>query len=189
MNSFPSSLSKLLPFAIEKISSINNETTCVVRAPFIEQVVFFLRNHTNAQYRVLIDICGVDHIKKKSRFEIVYHFLSIQYNSRIRLKVKIDEKTSVPSITSVFESANWWEREVWDMYGVLFANHPDLRRLLTDYGFDGHPLRKDFPLTGYVEVRYDHEKKRVVQEPVELSQEFRNFEYSSPWEYLIRRQK
>jgi NADH/F420H2 dehydrogenase subunit C len=186
MKSFALSLSKLLPSSLEEIIITKQEVTCIVKADCVVRVIDFLKNHVNAQYRVLIDVCGVDRPDQSARFEVVYHFLSIQYNSRIRIKVAIDEKSSIESITSVFESANWWEREVWDMYGIFFSNHPDLRRILTDYGFDGHPLRKDFPLTGYLEVRYDHEKKRVVHEPVELSQEFRNFEYTSPWEALVK---
>ncbi|WP_420885807.1 NADH-quinone oxidoreductase subunit C [Candidatus Endolissoclinum faulkneri] len=146
------------------------------------KVLIFLRDDTQCHFKALIDICGVDYPERRNRFDIVYNLLSTSYNTRIRLKTSTDDNTSVPSATSVFRSANWWEREVWDMYGIFFSDHPDLRRILTDYGFDGHPMRKDFPLTGHVEVRYDDEQKRVVYEPVSLVQEFRNFDFLSPWE-------
>jgi NADH-quinone oxidoreductase subunit C len=145
-------------------------------------VLTFLRNDVQCQFAQLIDISGVDHPSRARRFDVVYHLLSPRQNQRIRVKVATDEDTPVPSAVDVFPSAGWYEREVYDLYGVLFTGHPDLRRILTDYGFDGHPLRKDFPLTGYVEVRYDDELKRVVYEPVELKQEFRNFDFLSPWE-------
>ena len=131
---------------------------------------------------MLIDICGVDYPARKERFDVVYHLLSPRLNQRIRVKLTTDEVTPVPSVVGVFPAANWFEREAYDMYGILFSGHPDLRRILTDYGFQGHPMRKDFPLTGYVEVRYDEEQKRVVYEPVELTQEFRSFDFESPWE-------
>jgi len=130
----------------------------------------------------LIDLCGVDYPEREQRFEVVYHLLSVKYNRRLRLKVYTDENSPVPSATAVYSAANWWEREAWDLFGIHFEGHPDLRRLLTDYGFEGHPLRKDFPLTGYVEVRYDDERKRVVYEDVQLPQAYRNFDFLSPWE-------
>ncbi|RYE07951.1 MAG: NADH-quinone oxidoreductase subunit C [Hyphomicrobiales bacterium] len=130
----------------------------------------------------IIDVCGVDFPERDERFEVVYHLLSPTLNQRIRLKVRTDDEALVPSITPLFPGAQWFEREAYDLYGIQFVNHPDLRRILTDYGFDGHPLRKDFPTTGYVEVRYDEERKRVVYEPVKLAQEFRQFDYLSPWE-------
>jgi NADH-quinone oxidoreductase subunit C len=133
-------------------------------------------------FTCLIDICGVDYPGRDLRFDVVYHLLSPQLNHRIRLKVRTDDQTPVPSAIGVFPAANWFEREAFDLYGILFSGHPDLRRLLTDYGFQGYPLRKDFPLTGYVEVRYSEEQKRVVYEPVKLPQEFRNFDFLSPWE-------
>ena len=133
-------------------------------------------------FRQLIDITAVDYPDRELRFEVVYHLLSLHQNQRIRIKVRTDAATPVPSLTPVFRSANWFEREAYDMYGVMFSDHPDLRRLLTDYGFEGHPLRKDFPLTGYVEMRYDDEQKRVVYESVNLRQDFRNFDFLSPWE-------
>merc|ERR1719443_2643186 len=129
-----------------------------------------------------MDICGVDYPSRDKRFEVVYNLLSIKTNSRIRVKTLVDEKTAVPSVCSVFSAANWWERETWDLYGVYFDGHPDLRRILTDYGFQGHPQRKDFPLTGYYEVRYDDDLSRVVQEPLELAQEYRKFDLKNPWE-------
>jgi len=153
-----------------------------VRADHIVEVMTFLRDDSNCQFAMLIDICGVDYPDRPHRFEVVYHLLSLRLNQRIRVKLSTDENTPVPSITGVFSCANWFEREVWDLYGVLFSDHPDLRRLLTDYGFEGHPMRKDFPLSGHVEVRYDSEQKRVVYQPVTLTQEFRRFEFMSPWE-------
>ncbi len=141
-----------------------------------------LRDDPACDFKQLLDVCGVDFPHRPNRFEIVYNLLSITGNRRVRVKVETDENTAVPSVVSVFPTAGWFEREVWDMYGVFFADNPDLRRILTDYGFEGHPLRKDFPLTGYVEVRYDVERKRVVYEPVRLTQDFRNFDFLSPWE-------
>jgi NADH dehydrogenase (ubiquinone) Fe-S protein 3 len=148
-----------------------------------------LKYHTNTRFQVLIDICGVDYPSRKQRFEVVYNLLSIQYNSRIRVQTSVDEITPICSAVNIFPSAGWWEREVWDMFGVYFSNHPDLRRILTDYGFEGHPLRKDFPLSGYVEVRYDDSEKRVVSEPIEMTQEFRYFDFASPWEQSSRSDK
>lgn len=142
----------------------------------------FLRDDAQTQFVSLIDICGVDYPGRKARFEVVYHLLSPRQNMRIRIKLSTDSQTPVPSAVSVFPGADWFEREAYDMYGILFTGHPDLRRLLTDYGFEGHPLRKDFPLTGFTEVRYDDAAKRVVHEPVHLRQEFRNFDFLSPWE-------
>ncbi len=142
----------------------------------------FLRDDTNCQFKCLMDICGVDYPEREERFEIVYNLLSLTNNNRIRVKVQTGDETPVPSVTGVFSAANWWEREALDLYGIYFSGHPDLRRILSDYGFEGHPLRKDFPLTGYVEMRYDDDKKRVVYEPVKLTQEFRNFDFLSPWE-------
>ncbi len=148
----------------------------------IPQVLLFLRDDVRCQFKVLTDICGVDYPEHPQRFSVVYNLLSVKYNNRIRVKVSAGEEDLVPTATAIFSAANWYEREVWDMYGVYFSGHPDLRRILTDYGFDGHPQRKDFPLTGYVELRYDDTKKRVVYEPVKLTQEFRTFDFISPWE-------
>ena len=142
----------------------------------------FLRDDDCCQFKILVDISGVDYPSRAQRFEVVYQLLSVHLNQRIRIKVNTDEQTAVPTWVGVYPAAGWFEREVWDMYGVYFADHPDLRRILTDYGFDGHPQRKDFPLTGHVEMRYDEEQKRVVYEPVKLTQAFRSFDYLSPWE-------
>jgi NADH-quinone oxidoreductase subunit C len=158
------------------------ELTLVVGAPAIVDAIRFLRDDASCKFVNLTDICGVDYPAREKRFDVVYHLMSPVQNQRIRVKVATDEDTPVPSLIAVFPSAEWFEREAYDMYGILFSGHPDLRRILTDYGFDGHPLRKDFPVTGYVEVRYDDEKKRVVYEPVRLNQEFRNFDFLSPWE-------
>ena len=148
----------------------------------IVKVMSFLRDESQCQFKMLVDLCGVDYPERPERFEIVYNLLSLKHNQRIRVKVTTDEDTPVPSVASVFSTAGWFEREAWDLYGIFFSDHPDLRRILTDYGFQGHPMRKDFPLTGYVEVRYDEEQKRVVYEPVKLVQEFRRFDFESPWE-------
>ena len=158
------------------------ELTLVVAREKIADVLTTLRQDSQCLFEVLIDICGVDYPEREQRFEVVYHLLSARRNQRIRVKCETDEDTPVPSVIDVFPAANWFEREAYDMYGILFSGHPDLRRILTDYGFQGHPLRKDFPLTGYVEVRYDDEQKRVVYEPVKLTQEFRSFDFMSPWE-------
>jgi NADH-quinone oxidoreductase subunit C len=158
------------------------ELTVTVDGSDIVDVLNFLRRDAQCQFVSIIDISGVDYPSREKRFDVVYHLLSPRQNSRIRVKLATDEDTPVPSVTSVFPGADWFEREAYDLYGILFSGHPDLRRLLTDYGFEGHPLRKDFPLTGFVEVRYDDEAKRVVYEPVELKQEFRNFDFMSPWE-------
>lgn len=141
-----------------------------------------LRDDPKLDFVSIIDVCGVDYPARERRFDVVYHFLSPTQNARVRVTVETDERTAVPSITELFPGAEWFEREAYDLYGILFSGHPDLRRLLTDYGFDGHPLRKDFPLTGFVEVRYDDEQKRVLYEPVRLNQEFRDFDFLSPWE-------
>lgn len=160
----------------------SGELVVGARLESIDQVLKFLRDDINCQFKLLMDVCGVDYPEREQRFEIVYNLLSLTHNLRIRIKVTCDEDTPVPTATGVFSSAAWWEREVWDLFGVMFSGHPDLRRILTDYGFEGHPLRKDFPLTGYVEIRYDDEKKRVVYEPVKLTQEYRSFDFLSPWE-------
>lgn len=158
------------------------ELTVSVEPANIVEVATFLRDDQRCQFISIIDISGADYPSRGKRFDVVYHLLSPKQNIRIRLKVQADEETMVPSLTAVYPGADWYERETYDLYGVLFTGHPDLRRILTDYGFEGHPLRKDFPLTGFVEVRYDDEAKRVIYEPVELKQEFRNFDFLSPWE-------
>jgi NADH-quinone oxidoreductase subunit C len=146
----------------------------------------FLRDDKRCLFKLLVDICGVDFPEREQRFEVVYNLLSLHHNFRIRVKVAADESTPVPSVAAIYKTAGWFEREAWDLYGIFFSDHDDLRRLLTDYGFEGHPLRKDFPLTGYVEVRYDEEQKRVVYETVKLTQEFRTFDFLSPWEGMLQ---
>ena len=158
------------------------ELTLTASAAHIERLVEFLRDDPACRFTSLVDITAVDHPERPARFDVVYHFLSMYRNQRIRVKVAVREDEMVPSIVDIHPSANWFEREVFDMFGILFSGHPDLRRLLTDYGFRGHPLRKDFPTTGYVEVRYDEAQKRVVYEPVKLVQEYRQFDFMSPWE-------
>jgi NADH-quinone oxidoreductase subunit C len=160
----------------------HGELTLTVPRERIVDILTFLREDPRCRFEVLIDVCGVDWPARASRFDVVYHLLSPRLNQRIRVKLETDETSPVPSSVEVYSAANWFEREAYDMYGILFSGHPDLRRILTDYGFQGHPMRKDFPLTGYVEVRYDDELKRVVYEPVELTQEFRTFDFESPWE-------
>jgi NADH-quinone oxidoreductase subunit C len=158
------------------------ELTLMIGSDALPRVVELLRDDPECEFRLLLDICGVDWPRREKRFDVVYHFLSLSKNQRIRLKVQADEQTPVPSIAHIHSGANWFERETYDMYGVVFSDHPDLRRILTDYGFEGFPLRKDFPLTGFVELRYDDDQKRVVYQPVQLVQEFREFDFASPWE-------
>ncbi|MBN9257143.1 MULTISPECIES: NADH-quinone oxidoreductase subunit C [unclassified Mesorhizobium] len=183
------SLSELSTYLGEKLAGLigepvlaYGELTVPVEPANLVGVVTFLRDDPRCQFVSIIDVCGADYPSRARRFDVVYHLLSPKQNVRIRVKVQADEETLVPSITGVYPGADWYERETYDLYGVLFTGHPDLRRILTDYGFEGHPLRKDFPLTGFVEVRYDDEAKRVIYEPVELKQEFRNFDFLSPWE-------
>jgi NADH-quinone oxidoreductase subunit C len=171
-----------LPQQVGSVDTSRDELVIVVRRESIARVLTFLRDDVNCQFKQLMDICGVDYPGRPERFEVVYNLLSLTHNRRIRVKVWTDEQSAVPTVTGVFNSAGWWERETYDLYGIWFREHPDLRRILTDYGFEGHPLRKDFPLTGYVEVRYDDELKRIVYEPVKLTQDFRNFDFLSPWE-------
>jgi NADH-quinone oxidoreductase subunit C len=168
------------------LASIVEHDQLIVTVPSerIVPVMTVLRDDRRFQFEQLIDVCGVDYPDRPQRFEVVYTLLSVSLNLRLRVKVATDEDTPVPSVVSVWPSANWFERETWDLYGVFFADHPDLRRILTDYGFDGHPLRKDFPLTGYVELRYDPDQRRVVYEPVKLTQDFRTFDFASPWEAI-----
>ena len=168
--------------AITDTAIAYGELTLVAKGDRIVEVATFLRDDPRCLFKCFIDIAGADYPGRERRFDVVYHFLSPYLNHRIRLKVEADETTAVPSLVGVFPAANWFEREVYDLYGVLFSGHPDLRRILTDYGFEGHPLRKDFPMTGFVEVRYDEAQGRVVYQPVSLSQEFRNFDFLSPWE-------
>ncbi|NBX04011.1 MAG: NADH-quinone oxidoreductase subunit C [Alphaproteobacteria bacterium] len=161
---------------------IGGETILHTTPAALLALMLVLRDDPAYKFKQLIDVCGVDYPAREKRFDVVYQLLSLHNNSRVRVKVQTDEATAVPSVNAVFSSAGWFEREVWDMYGVTFDAHPDLRRILTDYGFEGHPQRKDFPLTGYVELRYDAEQQRVVYEPVKLNQAYRSFDFISPWE-------
>jgi NADH-quinone oxidoreductase subunit C len=167
---------------VESFEFAQDELVLKAKRDEIVNVLTHLRDDGACRFTQLVDVTAADYPSRPERFEVVYNMLSISNNTRVRVKLSASEETLVPSATAVFRSANWFEREVWDMYGILFSGHPDLRRILTDYGFEGHPQRKDFPLTGYVELRYDEEQKRVVYEPVKLTQDFRNFDYLSPWE-------
>ncbi len=173
-----------LPQDVTETEIKNGELIVHARRDAICKVLTYLRDDANCHFKLLMDVCGADYPEREERFDVVYNLLSISHNLRVRVKVTTDEETPVPSVTSVFSTANWFERETWDLYGIYFDEHPDLRRIMTDYGFEGHPLRKDFPLTGYVELRYDDEQKRVVYEPVKLTQDFRTFDFLSPWEGL-----
>jgi NADH-quinone oxidoreductase subunit C len=168
--------------AVLKREFAQDELVFTVKREALRRFMTFLLNDANCDFKQLVTICGADYPERDERFEVVYCLLSLKHNHRVRVKVTTSENTPVESVTGIFSCANWYEREVWDLYGVYFDGHPDLRRLLTDYGFEGHPLRKDFPLTGFVEVRYDETQKRVVYEPVKLRQEFRTFDFISPWE-------
>jgi NADH/F420H2 dehydrogenase subunit C len=179
---FLKSVNLSVPSFIES-SKISKSEICIYTTPkHLVQLLTFLKYYTNAQFKQLVEITAVDFPEQEKRFEVVYMLLSVRFNTRLLIKVRVDELTSVPSVVSLFPSAGWAERETWDMFGIFFTGNPDLRRILTDYGFEGFPLRKDFPLSGYVEVRYDGSKKRVVCEPLEMSQEFRLFDFTSPWE-------
>ena len=164
----------------------HDELMLLARPDSVLKVMRFLRDDSQCLFKSLVDVCGADYPEREKRFDVVYNMLSVSHNERIRVKVAVGEGEAVPSVAPLFPTANWFERETWDLYGVFFTNHPDLRRILTDYGFEGHPLRKDFPLTGHVEVRYDDEQQRVVYEPVRLTQEFRSFDFLSPWEGMMR---
>lgn len=178
-NKFIVSLSNIVPIIV--IQTIKDETSLVVSNKHLIISLNILKKHINYQYSLLSCVSGVDMLNTNYRFAVVYDLLSVKFNSRIRVKTFLNESTSIPSAVPVFVNANWWEREVWDMFGIYFKNHPDMRRILTDYGFEGYPLRKDFPLSGYVEVRYDLTKKRISVESLELAQEFRSFSYDTPW--------
>jgi NADH-quinone oxidoreductase subunit C len=175
-------IAQALPGAVIAQNVVRGELVLDVQPSDIMRVVEYLRDDPECDFTLLMDICGVDFPKREKRFDVVYHLLSLKKNQRIRVRLQTDEQTTVPSIASIHPGANWFEREAFDMYGITFADHPDLRRILTDYGFSGYPLRKDFPLTGFVELRYDDELKRVVYQPVQLVQEFRDFDFMSPWE-------
>jgi NADH-quinone oxidoreductase subunit C len=182
LEKFANELSAALPGSIMSHTITQGELTAEVVATDILQVLNWLRDNPACPFEQLIDVCGVDWPSRPRRFDVVYHLLSVSGNARIRVKAAVDENTSVASAVGLFPAASWFERETFDMYGIAFSDHPDMRRILTDYGFSGHPLRKDFPLTGYVEVHYDEELKRVVYRPVKLVQEFRDFDFMSPWE-------
>jgi len=171
-----------LPASVSGYEVARGELTVHARAADIVKVATFLRDDPACQFSCIIDVTAVDRPSREQRFDVVYHFLSPRLNQRVRVKVPADETTPVPSLVGVYRGADWYERETYDLYGVLFTGHPDMRRILTDYGFEGHPLRKDFPLTGFVEVRYDDEEKRVRYDKVKLNQEFRTFDFLSPWE-------
>jgi NADH-quinone oxidoreductase subunit C len=175
-------LKERLDSQIQDVDLAFDELTLFVEPGDIVQVLTLLKEDVQCRFVSFIDICGVDYPTREKRFDVVYHLLSPYQNQRVRIKVATDEDTPVPSVTSVFPGADWFEREAYDLYGILFTGHPELRRILTDYGFEGYPLRKDFPLTGFVEVRYDDELKRVIYEPVDLKQEYRDFDFLSPWE-------
>jgi NADH dehydrogenase (ubiquinone) Fe-S protein 3 len=178
---FGSSLIKKLPSSIITVQVTSGELILIVPHTLIYQVLSFLKLHTTSQYKILADMTAVDYPEKEKRFEVVYNLLSVSFNSRIRVKTYVNEMAALPTVSTLFPCANWLEREIWDMYGIYFTQHNDLRRILTDYGFEGHPLRKDFPLNGYISVRYDDVNKIVVCEPTELSQEFRTFNFQTPW--------
>ena len=165
-----------------EISDDFNQLQISISADQILDVVDFIKNDEACEFRQITDIAGVDFPDRQKRFDVIYHFLSFKHNSRLRIKIIIGEDESIPSITSIFPAANWFEREAFDMYGIQFRDHPDLRRILTDYGFEGYPLRKDFPLSGNVEIRYDEIDKKIIHEPVNLQQDFRSFDIQSPWE-------
>ena len=167
--------------AVRDVRVVHGQLQMVARKEKIREVLRFLRDDAHCQFVALTDICGVDYPEREERFKVVYHLLSPYQNARVRVKVPVAEGEAVPSVIEVFPGAEWYEREVWDMYGIFFTDHPDLRRILTDYGFSGHPLRKDFPVTGFVEVRYDEDLKRVIYEPVNLQQAWREFDFLSPW--------
>ena len=171
-----------LPGAVLSQTIAFGELTLMLDVAKLVETVVFLRDDPTCRFICFIDTTAVDYPEREHRFDVVTHLLSPKYIRRIRLKIETDERSAVPSLVDVFPAANWFEREVWDLFGIYFSGHPDLRRLLTDYGFEGHPLRKDFPMTGYVEVRWDDEQKRVVNEPVVLNQAFRSFDFLSPWE-------
>lgn len=172
---------KVFPKFIKKIQLNNYELQIFIDSKGLLQFLFFLKNHTNSKFESLVEIAASDHPGKKQRFRLVYNLLSTHYNARIQVVTFVKELSILDSVTSVYNGASWQEREAWDMFGIVFQNHPDLRRILTDYGFKGHPLRKDFPLTGFIELFYDDSKKRILYVPVSLAQEYRNFTFNNPW--------
>lgn len=175
-------IKKILP--IYKVQLYKNELVFLINYSNLKKILLFLKNNSFCQYKILTVISAVDYIKKLKRFEIVYELLSIRYNNRIRIKINVDELIKLHSVEKLFLSSNWFEREIFDMFGIYFYNHTNLKRILNDYGFEGFPLRKDFPLTGYIEIKYDEKKKKIVSESLELSQEFRTFDFLTPWEQV-----
>ena len=184
MHALVEHLRQEVPALLEHTSLRRGEITLTTAPATLVPLLHYLRDHTGTRMRVLVDLTAVDYPEREQRFQVVYHLLSVDYATRVRVTTALGESETLPSVTGLYSSAGWWEREVWDMFGIFFTGHPDLRRILTDYGFQGHPLRKDYPLTGYSEVRYCDGEKRVVTEPVELAQEFRYFSHQSPWERL-----
>ncbi len=182
LTEFGTIISGALPAEITNVEIVRDQLVLWTRVESVVPVLTFLRDDPACLFKMLVDLTAVDYPERPERFEVVYNLLSLRHNRRVRLKIAVEDGSSVPSIAGILGAASWYEREVWDMFGIPFSGHPDMRRILTDYGFEGHPLRKDFPLTGYVEVRYDDEQKRVVYEPVKLAQEFRSFDFVSPWE-------
>ncbi|AIL65945.1 NADH-quinone oxidoreductase subunit C 1 [Rickettsiales bacterium Ac37b] len=183
LENYLKSLITWLPKDAFTSGEVNNDFIMLnIEKEYIKEVLLMLRDNPEGKFKILLDVCGIDYPAREKRFEVIYNLLSVHYNIRIVIKVMLEDRESIESVTDLFSVANWFEREVWDMYGIRFEKHPDLRRILTDYGFEGHPLRKDFPLTGYVELRYDLEQKKVVYEPVKLMQEYRRFDFLSPWE-------
>ena len=183
-DNFAKIIVKTVPKWVKSCEIVNNELMVTVHPDFVLPMCHFLKKNSLTRCSQLIDMTAVDYPDRDARFTVVYNFLSVDLNARLRLKTEVDGLTSIESITSIYPCAAWWERETWDMFGIFFTGHPDLRRILTDYGFQGHPLRKDFPLSGYTEVRYDTTEKRVISEPLQLAQEFRSFDFASPWESL-----
>jgi len=188
MKLFLQHLMLTVPGLIKEIRMEKNEGAIIVEPENVTKILTFLRDHTSCQYKLLVELCGADYPSRETRFEVVYELLSVSSNTRLRVKTPVDEFKGVSSVTSLYKNAIWSERETWDLYGIFFKDHPDLRRILTDYGFEGYPLRKDFPLSGFTEVRYDESSKRVIYEPLEMPQEFRSFDLQTPWNPLMHRE-
>ncbi len=188
MKLFLQHLMLTVPGLIKEIRMEKNEGAIIVEPENVTKILTFLRDHTSCQYKLLVELCGADYPSRDTRFEVVYELLSVSSNTRLRVKTPVDEFKGVSSVTSLYKNAIWSERETWDLYGIFFKDHPDLRRILTDYGFEGYPLRKDFPLSGFTEVRYDESSKRVIYEPLEMPQEFRSFDLQTPWNPLMHRE-
>lgn len=188
MKLFLQHLMLTVPGLIKEIRMEKNEGAIIVEPENVTKILTFLRDHTSCQYKLLVELCGADYPSRETRFEVVYELLSVSSNTRLRVKTPVDEFKGVSSVTSLYKNAIWSERETWDLYGIFFKDHRDLRRILTDYGFEGHPLRKDFPLSGFTEVRYDESSKRVIYEPLEMPQEFRSFDLQTPWNPLMHRE-